>query len=97
MIYDQCQAIIEPIAGRTGLYIEGSVSPALSGVDIKIIAATNSRHAPLLKGESALETKTGEDGSFVAGPLYDDTTYEIEASKVGKVLIISPRMHVVSV
>ncbi|CAA6653957.1 unnamed protein product [Spirodela intermedia] len=83
VVYDQCQATVEPIAGRTGLYIEGSVSPALSGVNIKIIAAANSRHAPLLKGESALETKTGEDGSFVAGPLYDDTTYEIEASKPG--------------
>uniref|UniRef100_A0A1D1Y1N7 Nodal modulator 1 n=1 Tax=Anthurium amnicola TaxID=1678845 RepID=A0A1D1Y1N7_9ARAE len=78
-----CQATILPIVGRSGLYIEGSMSPALSGVDIKIIAAADSRNAPLLKGESALKTKTGADGSFVAGPLYDDTTYVIEASKPG--------------
>ncbi|KAJ8623402.1 hypothetical protein MRB53_031931 [Persea americana] len=78
-----CQATIPPFVGRPGLYIEGSVSPALSDVDIRIVAAGESVNAPLLKGELALETKTGVDGSFIGGPLYDDTNYRVEASKPG--------------
>lgn len=79
---DGCQATIPPFLGRPGLYLEGSVSPALSDVDIRIVAAGESINAPLLKGELALETKTGADGSFIGGPLYDDTSYHVEASKV---------------
>ncbi|KAM0954506.1 putative carboxypeptidase-like, regulatory domain superfamily, immunoglobulin-like protein [Dioscorea sansibarensis] len=80
---DGCQSDISPIAGRFGLYISGSVSPALSGVDIKILASGDSRNAPLKEGDLALDAKTGEDGSFVAGPLYDDTSYKVEASMAG--------------
>ncbi|XP_078443187.1 carbohydrate-binding-like fold [Wolffia australiana] len=83
VISDQCQPAIRPFIGRKGLYIEGSVSPALSGVYIRIIAMADSINAPLLKGGTALETVTKEDGSFVGGPLYDDTAYEVEASKPG--------------
>lgn len=32
--------------------------------------------------EVVLETTTGGDGVFVGGPLYDDITYNVEASKV---------------
>ncbi|XP_058077025.1 uncharacterized protein LOC131225505 [Magnolia sinica] len=80
---DGCQATIMPFVGRLGLYIEGSVSPALSGVDIRIVAAGESSNALLQKGELALETKTGPDGFFIGGPLYDDTSYSVEASKPG--------------
>lgn len=79
---DGCQSSIAPFSGRLGLYIEGSVSPPISGVDVKVIAAGDSENAPLRKGEAALRTTTGSDGSFVGGPLYDDITYNIEASKV---------------
>ena len=65
-----------------GLYLEGSVSPPLSGVNIRIIAARQSSNAPLHKGDLAETTETRADGSFIVGPLYDDTTYSIEASKV---------------
>lgn len=80
---DGCQAAIPTIVGRMGLYLEGSVSPPLSGVDIKILADEASTTNLLCKGDLALTTKTLEDGSFVAGPLYDDSTYIIEASKPG--------------
>lgn len=80
---DCCQPPIPPFVGRLGLYIEGSVSPALPGVDIRILAAGDSSNAPLMKGELASETKTGEDGFFIGGPLYDDTSYNVEASKPG--------------
>ena len=69
------------------MYIEGSVFPAISGVEIKIKAKSDSRYTLSLRGETALETRTGDDGSFVAGPLYDDTSYEVVASKVCKVFI----------
>lgn len=82
MTNDGCQAPIPLFTSRPGLYLEGSVSPPLSGVHISIIAAQDSQIAPLKKGDLVLQTSTGEDGSFVGGPLYDDITYRIEATKV---------------
>ncbi|CAN4113610.1 unnamed protein product [Withania somnifera] len=80
---DGCQSLIPPFAGRLGMYIEGSVSPPLDGVVIKIIAAGDSQSAPLKQGDLALETATGKDGLYVAGPLYDDISYSVETSKPG--------------
>ncbi|KAL4202422.1 hypothetical protein AMTRI_Chr02g263630 [Amborella trichopoda] len=80
---DGCQTAIAPFVGRLGLYIEGSVSPPILGVNIRIIASGDSSNTPLQKGELALETSTGSDGLFSAGPLYDDTSYVIEASRSG--------------
>lgn len=79
---DGCQAPIPPFSGRPGLYIEGHVSPPLPGVYVKIIAVEDSHVTSLKKDEMALETTTGIDGSFIGGPLYDDITYRVEASKV---------------
>ncbi|KAF5203399.1 Carbohydrate-binding-like fold [Thalictrum thalictroides] len=79
---DGCQPTIPQFSGRLGLYIEGSVSPPISGVDIRLVALGDSGTAPLQKGEVVLETTTGPDGLFIGGPLYDDANYTIEASKV---------------
>ncbi|GAB4830590.1 hypothetical protein Ancab_020356 [Ancistrocladus abbreviatus] len=78
-----CQRSVPSFSGRVALYIEGSVSPPLPGVNIKIVAAGDSYNAPLKQGESAVETTTGPDGIFVGGPLYDDIDYTVEASKPG--------------
>ncbi|VVB06611.1 unnamed protein product [Arabis nemorensis] len=80
---DGCQASVSPFTGRLGLYIQGSVSPPLPGVNIKVSAAKDSLISSLKKGEVAAETSTSPDGSFVAGPLYDDIPYYTEASKPG--------------
>ncbi|KAK2968332.1 hypothetical protein RJ640_021721 [Escallonia rubra] len=80
---DGCQDSVPPFVGRLGLYIEGSVSPPLSDVHISVIAMEDSPNAAIKKGELAVETTTATDGSFVGGPLYDDITYSIEASKPG--------------
>ncbi|KAF9688176.1 hypothetical protein SADUNF_Sadunf02G0169900 [Salix dunnii] len=80
---DGCQSSIPQSSGRMGLYIEGSVSPPLSGVHINIIASKDSKITSLKKDEIALQTATGVDGSFLGGPLYDDITYRVEASKPG--------------
>lgn len=74
--------MIPTFDGRLGLYIKGSVSPPLSDVHIKIIAAGDSHIAQLNEGELVVETTTATDGSFIGGPLYDDITYNVEASKV---------------
>lgn len=80
---DGCQSSAPPFSARPGLYIEGSVSPPLPDVHIKITAAGESPNALLRKGELALQTTTGLDGIFVGGPLYDDISYTVEASKPG--------------
>ena len=82
MAQDGCKASVPLFSGRPGLYIEGSVSPSLSDVSIKIIASGDSHNAQIKKNELAFATTTNEDGLFVGGPLYDDITYHIEASKV---------------
>ncbi|KAK4778645.1 hypothetical protein SAY86_006173 [Trapa natans] len=78
-----CQSMISPFTGRIGLYIEGSVLPPLSDIDIRVIASGESKNALLREGDVAFETATKGDGSFIAGPLYDDITYKVEASKPG--------------
>ncbi|KAG0480871.1 hypothetical protein HPP92_011729 [Vanilla planifolia] len=80
---DGCQAAVPVIVGRPGLYVEGSVSPPLFGVNIKIIAAGDSINSPLRTGDLAQVTETGVDGLFSAGPLYDDIFYKVEASMPG--------------
>lgn len=80
---DGCQASVPPFLARLGLYIEGSVSPPLSGVHIRILAAGDSHITAITSGGLVLETTTEMDGSFIGGPLYDDITYIVEASKPG--------------
>ncbi|XP_058187876.1 uncharacterized protein LOC131304587 isoform X3 [Rhododendron vialii] len=83
VIQDGCQASVPIFSGRPGMYIKGSVSPPLSGVYVRVIAAGDSRYVPLKKGDVALETVTGTEGFYIGGPLYDDISYSIEASKPG--------------
>ncbi|KAF5820309.1 putative carboxypeptidase-like, regulatory domain superfamily, immunoglobulin-like protein [Helianthus annuus] len=79
---DGCQAV-PPFSGRLGLYIEGSVSPPLPDVIIRIIASGDSQNGQIKENELAFETTTNADGLFVGGPLYDDITYHTQASKAG--------------
>lgn len=85
MTNDGCQASVPPFSGRLGLYLEGSVSPAISGVHIQIIAGDEGTITSVNKGGVVLKTATEADGYFVAGPLYDEITYNIKASKVGNI------------
>ncbi|KAK8947068.1 hypothetical protein KSP39_PZI007206 [Platanthera zijinensis] len=80
---DGCQAPVPIFVGRMGLYAEGSVSPPLAGVNIKVIAAGDSILSHLHTGDLVLVTETGADGSFSAGPLFDDIHYNVEAFKPG--------------
>ncbi|XP_078158461.1 carbohydrate-binding-like fold [Carex rostrata] len=78
-----CQKPVALIVGKAGLYLQGSVTPPLSGVKIQIISSGKSSYAQLQEGDLAAETETKSDGVFSAGPLYDDINYKIEASKSG--------------
>lgn len=93
MTIDGCQASVPPFSGRLGLYLEGSVSPPISGVLIQAIAGEDDGIALVKKGGVALETATEADGSFVSGPLYDDITYNIKASKVDVACEIISSQH----
>lgn len=77
-----CYATNPPFVGRLGLYIVGSVSPPISDVDIKIFASGESGNSMLKTNDLALKTKTGKDGFFKGGPMYDDVNYYVAASKV---------------
>ncbi|KAF9625718.1 hypothetical protein IFM89_026526 [Coptis chinensis] len=71
--------------GRSGLYIEGSVSPPISGVDIRVVTADNSGGASSAKGELVLETTNpNRMVSLLVGLYMMIFDYEIEASKISK-------------
>lgn len=62
--------------------MKGSVVPALDGVQITVVAGKDSLAGGLKAGDIAASTVTGSDGTYVAGPLYDDTTYFSQAALV---------------
>lgn len=68
--------------GRPGIYVKGSVTPALDDVKITVVSEKHSLAGGLKAGEVAVSTVTGSDGTYVAGPLYDDTTYITRAALV---------------
>lgn len=80
---DGCQPPIPVFVGRPGIYVEGSVTPPLEGVTISVVAESESSVGSLRKGEVAKSLLTEKDGSYVAGPLYDDVMYVVEATKDG--------------
>ncbi|XP_024394078.1 uncharacterized protein [Physcomitrium patens] len=69
--------------GRPGIYVKGSVTPALDDVKITVVSEKHSLAGGLKAGEVAVSTVTGSDGTYVAGPLYDDTTYITRAALAG--------------
>lgn len=62
--------------------MRGKVVPALEGVQITVIAERDSLAAGLKSGDIAMTSVTGSDGTYVAGPLHDDTSYVTQAALV---------------
>uniref|UniRef100_A0A3P9MQJ9 Nodal modulator n=1 Tax=Oryzias latipes TaxID=8090 RepID=A0A3P9MQJ9_ORYLA len=75
---DSCPGRLVDIIGRAGLFLEGSVSPALEGVEISITERGAS--APLIT------VATNDVGAYSVGPLHSDRSYDISARKEGFVL-----------
>eukprot|EP00250_Pteridium_aquilinum_P020313 c24781_g1_i1 orf=109-3804(+) len=79
--FDGCQPEIPVFVGRPGMYIAGSVTPPLEGVSVSVVVDNDSSDGRLKKGDVAMTLLTEKDGSYVAGPLYDDIKYVVEAAK----------------
>src|SRR5690606_36127333 len=73
---DACQEAVETIAGRPGLYLKGSIQPALPGVHVTVYVEDDSQN-------KVGEAETRADGKYSIGPLYDDKKYSLTATKEG--------------
>lgn len=82
MVADGCQPQIPVFHGRPGVDLRGEVLPALDGVSITIVADGVSSAGSFKKGDVVMRTSTSNNGVFVAGPLFDDTSYSVKAEKV---------------
>lgn len=80
---EECQPHLPVFEARLGVYLEGKVVPPLENVNITVITETSSANAGWKEGEEVLWTSTQKEGLYVAGPLYDDATYSVKASKPG--------------
>lgn len=76
-VRDDCMENAVEIIGKRGLFLNGSVTPAIQGVTIKV----------LLKKTNELytETLTDNKGSFLVGPLEDESDYTVTAETEGYV------------
>ncbi|GFT64984.1 nodal modulator 2 [Nephila pilipes] len=76
-VQDDCMENAVEIIGKKGLFLNGSVTPAIEGVTIKV----------LLKKTNELytETLTDNNGSFLVGPLEDESDYIVTAETEGYV------------
>jgi hypothetical protein len=63
------------IAARPGLYLTGKVRPPLSDVKIEVLFEGSD--------QVVVQTFTSSDGTYRAGPLYDDKEYFVSASLSG--------------
>uniref|UniRef100_A0A6B2KWV3 ER membrane protein complex subunit 7 beta-sandwich domain-containing protein n=1 Tax=Arcella intermedia TaxID=1963864 RepID=A0A6B2KWV3_9EUKA len=72
----ECLPSLPPFAGRPGIYLTGTITPAFEGVLITVLFKET--------GLPALPTiKSDTKGHYSAGPLYDDRKYSIHAEKPG--------------
>lgn len=69
-----CVDTIFTFEGVKALIVDGSITPAISGANVKIIFPKNPELSPI-------ETISNAEGRFSFGPLDNDLTYDIEASK----------------
>ncbi|GBN80464.1 Nodal modulator 2 [Araneus ventricosus] len=74
---DDCMENAFEIIGKKGLFLNGSVIPAIEGVNIKVfLKKTN---------EPYTETITDKKGAFLVGPLEDESDYTVTAETEGYV------------
>ncbi|KAG8188601.1 hypothetical protein JTE90_005956 [Oedothorax gibbosus] len=76
-VENDCLENAVEITGKKGLFLNGSVTPAIEGVNIKVLRkSTNELHT---------ETVTDTKGKFLVGPLEDDSDYMVVAETEGYV------------
>jgi hypothetical protein len=69
---DSCPPPVTPFVARPGLFLKGKVTPAVGNTLIQVLNEAN---------EVLIETDTKEDGTYAAGPLYDDKKYQVTAER----------------
>jgi len=79
----ECPSPIPPFHARPGLYLSGTVSPPLEGIQISIFVSEDSKVKRETSGEPLMFVLTDASGHYKAGPLYDDQTYRVLATKEG--------------
>jgi len=79
----ECPSPIPAFHARPGLYLSGTVSPALEGIQISVFVAEDSKVKRENPGEALTTVLTDASGHYKAGPLYDDQTYRVLATKEG--------------
>eukprot|EP01029_Cantina_marsupialis_P012709 TRINITY_DN2800_c0_g1_i1.p1 TRINITY_DN2800_c0_g1~~TRINITY_DN2800_c0_g1_i1.p1 ORF type:complete len:978 (-),score=354.78 TRINITY_DN2800_c0_g1_i1:290-3223(-) len=75
VLADTCPLKLTTISGERGLYLEGSIRPALKGVEVSIFEENSSKRT--------LKVKTNEEGKYSAGPLARTVKYTVEAEMEG--------------
>jgi hypothetical protein len=70
-----CPPPVQPFFGRVGLYLKGRVTPSVADAKIVVEAASS--------GSASMTVAIEPDGSYVAGPLYDDEEYTVSAWSEG--------------
>ncbi|XP_073255709.1 BOS complex subunit NOMO3-like [Porites lutea] len=78
-VSDDCPAAWAEFEGRQGVFIEGQVTPPLSGVEI-VISSAGDRAMPNIK------VQTDNKGKYRVGPLHGGIEYSLTASKAGYAL-----------
>lgn len=76
-VEDDCLENAVEIIGKKGLFLNGSVTPAIEGVNIKVLQKNTN--------ELYTETITDKKGKFLVGPLEDDSEYTVKAETEGYV------------
>jgi hypothetical protein len=67
--------VVPAFEARAGVFLDGNVIPPMAGVTVTIKYADSD--------ELVVTSTTGADGTFQAGPLYDDVKYLTKAHKNG--------------
>ncbi|GBG60819.1 hypothetical protein CBR_g12556 [Chara braunii] len=83
VVEDGCQLMMEPFDVRPGLTIEGLVAPPIEGVTVTVKFKKASAAAGSDAGRIAAVVTADNMGSYAAGPLFDDASYEVAAEKEG--------------
>ena len=76
-IADDCQLDLVKFTATKGLFVSGSVNPALEGVQVTLESDQ--------LGEP-VSTETDKDGKYSMGPFKRDITYKLKAEKLGFVI-----------
>ncbi|XP_070547557.1 BOS complex subunit NOMO1-like [Ptychodera flava] len=78
---DTCPTVIASFEGRLGLFLVGSVEPAIAEVDITITPQLIDEY-----NKDVINTQTDDKGMYRVGPLHDHTQYSVMAKKEGYIM-----------